>query len=116
MCTTINTIYLFLVSIPFDVGKKTFSSDGRFYQILDTVASNSAEGDLLCREALTDGGIAHIGSSTEQQTIEVGIVRILWNFDMRVAGSTNMTVGCYLDVTQYNIDDSGMYSFRFKIK
>ena len=68
------------------------------------------DGDLLCRDALTGGDIAHVGSPTERQTIEAGIVRVLWNFDLRVAGSTNMTVGCYLDVNQYDIDNSGMYS------
>ena len=75
--------------------QKTFISDGRFYQIIDIPVSSSVDGEKLCQKALNAGKQAYIGSTSEFETIEAGVVRILWDFDLRVRGRTNMSEGNY---------------------
>ena len=89
--------------------QKTFISDGRFYQIIDIPVSSSVDGEKLCQKALNAGKQAYIGSTSEFETIEAGVVRILWDFDLRVRGRTNMSEGNYLNVEEYEDNDSGMW-------
>ena len=66
------------------------------------------EGDKFCQRALDGGKQTYIGSTSEFETIEAGVVRILWDFDLRVRGRTNMSQGSYLNVDEYGDNDSGM--------
>ena len=66
------------------------------------------DGDKLCQSALDAGRQTHIGSASEFETIEAGVVRILWDFDLRVRGRTNMSEESYLNVDEYEDNDSGM--------
>ena len=87
---------------------KTFASNGRFYQIIDIPASSSVEADKFCQRALYGGKQTYIGSTSEFETIEAGVVRILWDFDLRARGRTNMSEESYLNVEEYGDNDSGM--------
>ena len=90
-----NQLLIFLpVPFEYDLEKLTFTADAKFYNVV--ALTENSDVDETCRNELTGEKLSYIGTTNKFETIEAIIVRIRWDFDLRVKGKTKTSEGSYL--------------------